>query len=387
MSKQNIPYSKQNIIKKDIDLVNNVLKSEYLTSGPLIQRFEKKISRKVNSKFSVAVNSATSALHISCLALGLKKKDIVWTSSITFVASANCAKYCGAKIEFLDINDDTFNLDVDKLEQKLRFSKKTNTLPKVLIPVHLGGNPCDMKKIYFLSKKYKFKIIEDASHALGGKINNSKIGSCKYSNLTVFSFHPVKMITTAEGGVVTTNDKILANKLKKFREHGIEREKKNFVFKQNLETYYEQQVLGYNYRMSDLNASLGISQLDRLKHFVKKRNFIANYYKNNLKNLPITFQKINKNNICSYHLVIIRVRKNLRNKLFNHLRNKNIKVNVHYIPVFFHPYYYKKKYLINKSSINYYETAISLPAFFDLRLYDLRRIIQILKFFFKMNDK
>ena len=387
MSKQNIPYSKQNIIKKDIDLVNNVLKSEYLTSGPLIQRFEKKISRKVNSKFAVAVNSATSALHISCLALGLKKKDIVWTSSITFVASANCAKYCGAKIEFLDINDDTFNLDVDKLEQKLRFSKKTNTLPKVLIPVHLGGNPCDMKKIYFLSKKYKFKIIEDASHALGGKINNSKIGSCKYSNLTVFSFHPVKMITTAEGGVVTTNDKILANKLKKFREHGIEREKKNFVFKQNLETYYEQQVLGYNYRMSDLNASLGISQLDRLKHFVKKRNFIANYYKNNLKNLPITFQKINKNNICSYHLVIIRVRKNLRNKLFNHLRNKNIKVNVHYIPVFFHPYYYKKKYLINKSSINYYETAISLPAFFDLRLYDLRRIIQILKFFFKMNDK
>ena len=187
---------------------------------------KKKISRKVNSKFSVAVNSATSALHISCLALGLKKKDIVWTSSITFVASANCAKYCGAKIEFLDINDDTFNLDVDKLEQKLRFSKKTNTLPKVLIPVHLGGNPCDMKKIYFLSKKYKFKIIEDASHALGGKINNSKIGSCKYSNLTVFSFHPVKMITTAEGGVVTTNDKILANKLKKFREHGIEREKK-----------------------------------------------------------------------------------------------------------------------------------------------------------------
>jgi UDP-4-amino-4,6-dideoxy-N-acetyl-beta-L-altrosamine transaminase len=386
MSKQNIPYSKQNIIKKDIDLVNNVLKSEYLTSGPLIQRFEKKISRKVNSKFSVAANSATSALHISCLALGLKKKDIVWTSSITFVASANCAKYCGAKIEFLDINDDTFNLDVDKLEQKLRFSKKTNTLPKVLIPVHLGGNPCDMKKIYFLSKKYKFKIIEDASHALGGKINNSKIGSCKYSNLTVFSFHPVKMITTAEGGVVTTNDKILANKLKKFREHGIEREKKNFVFKQNLETYYEQQVLGYNYRMSDLNASLGISQLDRLKHFVKKRNFIANYYKNNLKNLPITFQKINKNNICSYHLVIIRVRKNLRNKLFNHLRNKNIKVNVHYIPVFFHPYYYKKKYLINKSSINYYETAISLPAFFDLKLNDLRRIIQVLKFFFKVND-
>ncbi len=387
MSDKHIPYSKQNITYGDIKLVNKVLKSKYLTSGPVTKIFEKKISSKANVKFAISTNSATSALHISCLALGLKKNDIVWTSAISFVASANCAKYCGAKIEFLDIDKDTYNLDVKKLEDKLKISKKKKSLPKIIIPVHLGGNPCDMEKIHLLSKKYKFKVIEDASHALGSKIKKSKIGSCKYSDLTVFSFHPVKMITTAEGGVVTTNNKSLASKLKIFREHGIVRDKKKFLFKKNLETYYEQQSLGYNYRMSELHASLGVGQIERLNNFVKKRNNIRKFYLKNLKNLPIKFQKIEKNNLCSFHLVIVEVQKELRDKLFNFLRKKKININIHYIPIFFHPFYYKKKFMKNKFSINYYQSAISLPAYFDLKESQLHRIVKLLIFFFKLYDK
>ena len=244
-----------------------------------------------------------------------------------------------------------------------------------------------MEKIYLLSKKYKFKIIEDASHALGSKFKKSKIGSCKYSDLTVFSFHPIKMITTAEGGIVTTNNKNLAYKLKLFREHGIVRDKKKFLFRKNVETYYEQHNLGYNYRMSELHASLGVAQIKRLNKFVKKRNKIREYYLKNLKNLPIKFQKIEKNNLCSFHLVIVEVPKELRDKLFNFLRKKKININIHYIPIFFHPFYYKKKFMKNKFSINYYQSAISLPAYFDLKESQLHRIVKLLKFFFELYDK
>ena len=239
-----------------------------------------------------------------------------------------------------------------------------------------------MKKIFLLSRKYKFKIIEDASHALGSKYNNSKIGSCKYSDMTIFSFHPVKMITTAEGGVVTTNSKYLEKKLKIFREHGIVRDKKKFIFKNNIETYYEQQSLGYNYRLSDLHSALGISQIKRLTSFVKKRNEIRNIYYKELKDLPIKFQKIDRKNLCSYHLVIVKLKKNLRNKLFKFLRKNKINVNIHYIPIFYHPFYFKKKFMNNKKSIEYYNSAISLPAYYDLSMREVKKIIYLLKFFF-----
>ena len=259
MSNKNVPYSKQSVNLSDIKIVKKVLMSDYLTSGPTVKKFEQQISRKVNSKYAFSTNSATSALHISCLSLGLKKGDIIWTSSISFVASANCAVYCGAKVDLLDIDKETFNIDLNKLEKKLKIYKKKKSLPKIIIPVHLAGNPCDMKKLYILSKKYRFKIIEDASHALGSLYRNTTIGSCRYSDLTVFSFHPVKMITTAEGGIVTTNKKDLAEKLQIYREHGIVRDKKKFKFKNEIMTYYEQHELGYNYRLSDLHAALGIS--------------------------------------------------------------------------------------------------------------------------------
>jgi len=382
-----IPYSKQNIVKKDIISVNKILKSDFLTSGPTVEHFEKKISKEVNSKYAVATNSATSALHIACLSLGLKKNDIIWTSSISFVASANCAKYCGARVEFLDISFETFNIDTIKLLEKLKEAKKKKILPKILIPVHLAGNPCDMRLIHDLSKKYKFKIIEDASHALGAKINNFRIGSCKYSDLTVFSFHPVKMITTGEGGIITTNNYKTKEKLKILREHGIVRQKKKFKLKYSLDTHYEQHSLGYNYRMSDIHAALGISQIDRLNSFVKKRNLIKNFYLEKLKNLPIKFQKIDKKNLCSYHLIIIIVSQKIRNKLFNYLKNKNININIHYIPIFIHPYYFRKKYLKNINSINYYNSAISLPAFYDITKAQLNYVVNQIRIFFKKNVK
>ncbi len=244
-----------------------------------------------------------------------------------------------------------------------------------------------MKKLYFLSKKFNFKIIEDASHAFGSKINNNYIGSCKYSDLTVFSFHPVKMITTAEGGVVTTNNKKIADKLKVFREHGIIREKKKFKKQLQVETYYEQHQLGYNYRLSDIHAVLGNSQLKRIKNFVKKRNQIRNFYFEKLKNLPIKFQKIEKNNLCSYHLVIVIISKKLRNKLFKFLRKNKININIHYIPIFFHPYYFSKKHFINKNSIKYYDTAISLPAYFDIERSQLLKVVKTIKLFFKNYDR
>ena len=384
---KNLPYSKQSISSVDIRAVKKVLKSDYLTSGPQVKIFEKNISSSVNAKYAVSTNSATSALHIACMSLGLKKNDIIWTSSISFVASANCAKYCGAIIDFLDIELNTFNLDIQKLEKKLKVSKKKKKLPKILIPVHLGGNPCDMEKIYILSKKYKFKIIEDASHALGAKINNNKIGSCKYSDLAVFSFHPVKMITTAEGGIVTTNNKIIFEKLKMFREHGIVRDKTKFKNKKIkfLETHYEQHELGYNYRLSDIHATLGVSQLKRLNNFIKKRNQINNFYKKELSNFPIKFQNISKKNLSSVHLVIALISKKIRNNFFNYLRRNKIKVNIHYIPIFYHPFYYKKKFLTNKNAIEYYESAISLPAFNDLKKNELKYIIKTIKSYFLKN--
>ena len=287
------PYSRQSIYKKDILSVVRVLKSDFLTQGPLVNKFEKKILNYVKAKYAVATNSGSSALHIACLALNLKKGDIVWTVPNTFAATANCALLCGAKVDFVDIDKNTWNMCVRSLEKKLQ--KEKNKLPKIVIPVHFAGQPTEQKKIWELSKKFKFKIIEDASHSLGAKHFIEPVGSCKWSDITVFSFHPVKIITTGEGGMATTNNKKYSDQMKIFLSNGIVKDSKLFKFKKkNQPWYYEYQKTGFNYRMNEISASIGISQLSRLKGFLKKRNNIAKLYKKILDKLFIRYQKINK---------------------------------------------------------------------------------------------
>ena len=385
MNKNLIPYGRQSIDNRDIKNVINVLKSDFLTSGPTVEKFEKEIRKYSNSKFSVSANSATSALHIACLALGLSKGDILWTTPITFVASANCALYCNAKVDFVDIDSKTFNLSASSLEKKLISAKKKGKLPKILIPTHLAGQSCEMDKIKYLSKKYHFKIIEDASHALGGKYKKEKVGNCKYSDITIFSFHPIKSITTAEGGIALTNNKYLAEKMKMYREHGIVRERKNFKGKIDGPWVYQQQVLGYNYRLSDVHAALGIGQLKRLNKFLIKRNQISLLYKEKLKELPIRFQENQANIYSAKHLFIILVNKKTHLELFKYLRAKKILVNIHYIPIFLHPYFksqnFKKENF--KNSMNYYSSAISLPIHYVLTRKQQLYVISTIKNFYK----
>ncbi len=380
-----IPYARQYIDKRDINSVNRVLKSKFLTQGPETIKFEKKLSRFCGSKFAVSVNSATSALHLSCLALGVKKNDYVWTSPISFVASANCALLCGAKIDFVDIDLNTVNISTELLEKKLKTSQANNKLPKILIVVHFGGTSCDMKKIYQLSKIYKFKIIEDASHALGGKYKKKFIGNCEYSDLCVFSFHPVKIITSSEGGAVLTNNKNIAKKITILRSHGIERKTKKINLNKNEIYNYDQKYLGINYRMSDLSAALGNSQLDKAIKFVDKRNKIAQYYYKKLSSLPINFQEINKDIKSSYHLFIIRLDlkkiKLNKNKIYNNLIKNGINVNIHYIPIYKHSFFQKlgfsKTYCHNAEI--YFKQTITIPLYFSLTIAQIDKIIKILK--------
>tara|TARA_B110000305_G_C19456039_1_gene650993 strand:- start:2814 stop:3959 length:1146 start_codon:yes stop_codon:yes gene_type:complete len=376
-----IPYSTQLIDSLDIKAVNKVLKSSFLTQGPIVKKFEAKIENYTNSKFATSTNSATSALHIACMALDLSRNDTLWTSSISFVASANCGIYCGAKVDFLDIDIETFNIDTLKLEKKLIKAKKNKKLPKVIVLVHMGGLPCEMEKIKRLSIKYAFKIIEDASHAIGSKYIKSKIGDCKYSDLTVFSFHPVKNITTCEGGMVTTNNKIIDKKLKLFREHGIQRD---FKLKKRTKDY-DQVLLGYNYRMNEVQAALGIEQLKKLNKWIKYKNFLAKRYRDKLKNLPISFQKIKKNITSSYHLFIIMIRsdykKHDRDLIFEKLIKSKIGINIHYKPIYRHSYYSKFKFNINnfKSSEYYYANCISIPMYSALSVSNQDFVIKRLK--------
>lgn len=357
-----INYSKQSINSKEIKAVTNVLKSNYLTQGPLVQKFEKRIKNYCKSKYVVAVNSATSGLHIACMSLGIKKKDMVWTSAISFVASANAAAYCGANIEFLDISLNDYNINISNLKTKLFKAKQKGKLPKAIIVVHFAGNPCQMDEIYRLKKKYKFKIIEDASHAMGAKYKNNIIGNCKYSDMCIFSFHPVKSITTAEGGAVTTNVKKYYDDLKLYREHGIKRE---FKKKKIRPKYYEQIKLGYNYRMNELEAALGIEQIKKLSHFINKRIKIFRTYKAKLKNDLFIYPNISVNSKSSHHLFVILLKKNsktLRDKIFLKLLKKGVGVNIHYIPIYKHPFYKKKNYSLDNSE-KYYNTCISIPIF------------------------
>ena len=379
-----IPYGKQDINKEDIDAVIDVLKSDFLTQGPLVPQFEKAVTEYTGSKYGVAVNSATSALHIACMALEIKKGDIVWTTPITFVASANCALYCEAEIDFVDIDKKTFNMCPQKLEEKLSQAKRKNKLPKAIIPVHLAGQSCDMKKIKQLSKKYNFKIIEDASHGIGGKYLNKPIGSCIYSDITVFSFHPVKIITTAEGGMAVTNNKKLALRMAKYRSHGIVRGS-NEIKNNDGPWYYEQVDLGFNYRMTDIFAALGISQMKRLDDFVKKRHKIAEEYKKKLKSLDwITLQEQDKKTFSSFHLFIIRINKEKikisHKEIFEKLRNSGVLVNLHYIPVYRHPFYSKmgfKKEAFPESEL-YYSEAISIPIFPKMKKKEIDEVVKIL---------
>ena len=364
-----IPYGKQDINQQDIDAVIDVLTSNFLTQGPQVPRFEAAINQTVGSKYAVAVNSATSALHIACLALAVGKGDIVWTTPITFVASANCALYCGATIDFVDIDPDTYNLSPIELEKKLKQAKIDNKLPKVVIPVHLAGQSCDMKKIHQLSIEYGFKIIEDASHAIGGQYQGMPIGNCQYSDITVFSFHPVKIITTAEGGVATTNNLQLAQAMQRLRSHGVIRDEDLMTEPSHGAWYYQQLELGFNYRMSELHAALGISQLTRLKVFVKQRTAIASEYNKQLSKLPIILPKQLTETNSSWHLYIIQLDLDKITKshqqVFDQLRENGIGVNLHYIPVHLQPYYqalgFKKGDFPNAEE--YYAKAISIPVY------------------------
>ena len=368
-----IPYGRQNISDDDIKAVCDVLKSDCLTQGNAVPEFENRVSQYCNAKFAFAVNSATSALHISCLALDVGPNDIVWTSAVSFVASANCALYCGATIDFVDIDAKTYNMSVKSLKAKLAQASESGKLPKVVIPVHLTGQPCDMEEIFELSKKYKFKIIEDASHAIGAKYKNTKIGDCTYSDIAVFSFHPVKIITTGEGGMATTNNKGIANKLSLYRTHGITRDENAMHNNPDGPWYYEQIKLGFNYRMTDIQAALGVSQMNRLDSFVEKRHEIFKRYNEYFQDLPIIktpWQSSDR--YSSLHLYVIRINKNKSRvshiKLFNYLRDNNIGVNIHYIPIYRQPFYSKFNFNFSDfpESENYYSEAISIPMYPDL---------------------
>ncbi|MFT6909771.1 MAG: UDP-4-amino-4,6-dideoxy-N-acetyl-beta-L-altrosamine transaminase [Oleiphilaceae bacterium] len=365
-----IPYGKQEITQQDIDAVVDVLNSDFLTQGPKVPEFEKSLTDFSGVKHAFAVNSATSALHIACLALGVEKGDVVWTTPITFVASANCALYCGADIDFVDIDPNTYNLSPSKLKEKLEHARAQKLpLPKVVIPVHLCGQSCDMKAIADLSVEYGFSIIEDASHAIGGSYQGHVIGSCKYSDITVLSFHPVKIITTAEGGAALTNSDKLAEKMTLFRSHGITRDPALMQGESDGSWYYQQIELGFNYRMTELQAALGVSQMSRLSEFVIARHLLANRYNELLSNLPLILPYQLPDTYSGLHLYVIRLHLDKISKthkqVFDELRANGIGVNLHYIPVHIQPYYQKLGFDIDQfpESERYYQEAISIPLF------------------------
>jgi UDP-4-amino-4,6-dideoxy-N-acetyl-beta-L-altrosamine transaminase len=376
-----IPYGRQDITPADIQAVKTVLESDYLTQGPAVPAFEQKVADYCGASHAVAVNSATSALHIACLALGLGPGDMLWTSPITFVASANCALYCGAEIDFVDIDPQTANLSVDLLEEKLGIAAKSGKLPKILIPVHLCGLPCEMKRIWELSQEYGFRIIEDASHAIGARYQGEPVGNCRYSEITVFSFHPVKIITTGEGGMALTNDEKLAEKMLLYRSHGITRDPALMTHEPDGPWYYQQIELGFNYRMTDIQAALGISQMNRLDEYVSRRHRIAERYRSLLQGLPISLQEQSPGAYSAYHLFVIRLdlaRIGVTHRqIFESMRENRIGVNLHYIPVHLQPFY--RNHGFSKGDFpaaeKYYAEAISLPMYSGLSEFQQDEVI------------
>lgn len=365
-----IPYGRQSIGPDDIDAVVEILKSDFLTQGPIVPTFESAVASYCGVKYGVAVNSATSALHIACLALGVSQGDLVWTTPITFVASANCVLYCGADIDFVDIDPLTYNLSIDCLRHKLEEAKRVGRLPKVVIPVHMAGQSCQMAEIHELSKLYGFRVIEDASHAIGSSYKNEKVGNCRFSDITIFSFHPVKIITTGEGGIAMTNDSLLAKRLRLYRSHGITSLEADMQPQPAQELWnYQQIVLGFNYRMTDIQAALGLSQLKKLDDFVQRRHQIAAQYNRLLSGLPLSTPYQDGDAFSSYHLYIVRMNLSLIQKsnkqIFQCMQSQGVMVNFHYIPVYLQPFYEKlgfKKGYCPEAEL-YFMDAISIPIY------------------------
>lgn len=380
-----IPYGRQDIIEADIEAVINVLRSDFITQGPTVPAFEKAISEYCGTQHAVAVNSATSALHIACLALGAGPEDLVWTSPITFVASANCALYCGASVDFVDIDPCTCNMSVTALEEKLIGAQRHGKLPSIVIPVHFSGQPCDMERIHSLGQRYGFKIIEDASHAIGGKYKGEPIGSCHYSDITVFSFHPVKVITSGEGGMALTNNQKLATHMGRLRNHGITRDLVEMQKAPEGPWVYQQVDLGFNYRMTDIHAALGLSQMQRLDEFIIKRHLLSKRYDDHLAQLPVIVPWQHPDSYSGMHLYVIRLKLHKIGKshleVFEGLRSAGIGVNLHYIPVYRQPYYERMGFRAGHcpEAELYYKTAISLPIFPTLSYEQQDKIIGALK--------
>jgi len=384
-----IPYGRQEVTQEDIDSVVSVLQSDFLTQGPTVPKFENGVANYCRVKHGVATNSATSSLHVACLALGLGEGDWLWTTPITFVASANCGLYCGAKVDFVDIDPPTFNMCPIALEHKLQEAEKTGRLPKIVIPVHMCGQSCDMEAIHKLSKQYGFKIIEDASHAIGGKYKNEPVGSCKYSDIAVFSFHPVKIITTGEGGMSMTNSTELADTMQLLRSHGVTRDASKMIGDSDGEWYNQQISLGFNYRMTEMQAALGISQMQRLNEFVDRRHKLRERYDLLLDSLPMIKPYQDEDCYSALHLYPIQIDASKttkkRKEIFNKLRENGIGVNVHYIPVHTQPYYqqlgFKSGDFPNAES--YYSNTISLPIFYSMTNKQQDEVVLMLKEIFK----
>lgn len=377
-----IPYGRQDISESDIEAVVSVLRSDFLTQGPAVPAFERSVAEYCSAKHALAVNSATSALHVACLALGVGPGDIVWTTPITFVASANCARYCGADVDFVDIHPRTYNIDVDCLASKLAEAARVGRLPKVVIPVHLCGQPCDMAAIHALGQQYGFAIIEDASHAIGGRYLDEPVGNCRYSDITVFSFHPVKIVTTAEGGMAVTNSDELAARMALYRSHGITRDPAQMTHPSDGPWYYQQVALGYNYRMTELQAALGVSQMHRLDEFVARRHVLARRYDELLAGLPLTLPYQLPQTYSGLHLYVIRLQSDAIERthleVFEALRARGIGVNLHYIPVNTQPYYRDLGFRGDEcpQASHYYHEAISLPMYSGLSFDDQDLVVR-----------
>ncbi len=380
-----IPYGRQEISEADIQAVVDVLRSDFLTQGPAVPRFEQVIASRMNAKHAVAVNSATSALHIACLALELGPGDRLWTVPNTFVASANCGRHSGADVDFVDIDPLTWNMSVPKLREKLAVAKKNGRLPKVLVPVHFAGQPTEQEAIWELGREYSFHVLEDASHAIGASRNGEPVGSCRWSDITVFSFHPVKIITTGEGGMALTNEDTLAERMAMLRSHGITREDRRFVKPPSGPWYYEQQMLGYNYRMTDIQAALGRSQLGRLDEFIERRNALARRYDRALEGLPLQLPTVQTGNRSAFHLYVVRLRRDgtakTQRQVFDGLRQRGIGVNLHFLPVHLQPYFRELGFAPGQfpESEAYGETAITLPLYASLTEHEQDQVVSALR--------